>query len=255
MHRIIKYILYDILRTRFILLYALFLLISTFGMYQLDGDPSKVALSLMNILLIVVPLVSVIFSTIHFFNSYEFIEMMLSQPVNRRTVFMAEYISVAISLSVAFLAGTGIPMLIYGTSGSGTVLLLSGTVLTLVFTALAFLASVLTRDKAKAIGIALGFWFYFSLVYDALVLWIIFSFSDYPLEKVTLALISFNPVDLARILMILKLDFSAIMGYTGAFYKDFLGTTKGSTFSFLILMLWIAIPLYSSVRIFNKKDL
>ena len=255
MPRLIKYILYDILRTRFIILYMLFLMLSTIGMFQLDSDISKVVLSLMNILLIVVPLVSVIFTTIHFYNSYEFIEMMLAQPVNRKIIFASEFIAISLSLCLAFLAGVGLPMLYYGTSESGTTLLFSGVVLTMVFVSLAFLSSVLTRDKAKAIGIALMFWFYFALVYDAFILWVIYSFSEYPLENTTLALISLNPVDLARILMILKLDISALMGYTGAFYKEFFGTAKGFIFSSSVLMLWIAIPFAFALRIFNRKDI
>ena len=54
--------------------------------------------------------------------------------------------------------------------------------------ALAMLASVFTRDKAKGIGLALLLWFYFTLLYDALVLFIMFSFADYPLEKATLVM-------------------------------------------------------------------
>lgn len=252
---LIKYILYDILKTRFVLLYTAFLFLSTLAMYQFDADPAKVEMSLMNILLIVVPLVSVIFTTIHFYNSYEFIEMMLSQPVDRKTIFISEYAGIALSLSIAFLTGVGTPILIFGGSVNSATLMMTGTILTLVFTSLAFLSSVLTRDKAKAIGIALGFWLYFSLIYDAFVLWVIFSFSDYPLEKATLAMISLNPVDLARILMIMKLDISALMGYTGAFYKDFLGSSTGTAFSVVTLLAWVTIPLLLSVRIFRKKDL
>jgi Cu-processing system permease protein len=133
--------------------------------------------------------------------------------------------------------------------------LFTGITLTLVFVSLAFLSSVLTRDKAKAIGIALLFWFYFSLIYDGLLLWVIYTFSDYPLEKVTLSLIAFNPVDLARIIMLLQLDISALMGYTGAFYKDFFGSSLGMIFSTSILMLWIILPLGIALRIFSKKDL
>jgi Cu-processing system permease protein len=252
---LIKYIFYDILKTRFVLLYTAFLFLSSLGMYQLDADPAKVELSLLNILLIVVPLVSIIFTTIHFYNSYEFIEMMLSQPVDRKTIFISEYAGLALSLTLAYLTGVGVPMLLYGWSDNALTLLVSGSILTLVFISLAFLSSVLTRDKAKAIGIALAFWLYFALIYDAFVLWVIFSFSDYPLEKVTLAMISLNPVDLARILMILKLDISALMGYTGAFYKDFLGTSSGTAFSFIMLLLWILLPLAISIRIFKRKDL
>ncbi|MEO5977203.1 MAG: ABC transporter permease, partial [Chryseolinea sp.] len=78
MTQVIKYIFYDLLRTRFILVYTIFLLISTLAMFQIDSDSGKVVLSLLNIVLMVVPLISVVFTTIHFFNSYEFIELMLA---------------------------------------------------------------------------------------------------------------------------------------------------------------------------------
>jgi Cu-processing system permease protein len=255
MTRVIKYVLYDMLRTRFILLYTLFLFISTFAMFQLDSDSGKVILSLLNIVLMVVPLVSVVFTTIHFYNSYEFIELMLSQPVNRWVVFLGEYFAVALSLCFAFAVGVGLPMMVYGAGMNAFTLLYSGMMLTLVFVSLAFLSSVLTRDKAKAIGIALLFWFYFSLIYDGLLLWITYSFADYPLEKVTLVLISFNPVDLARILMLLQLDISALMGYTGAFYKDFFGSSLGLIFSSGVLAIWVIVPVVIALQIFKRKDL
>src|SRR5690606_1685373 len=217
--------------------------------------PGKVVMSLLNIVLMVVPLVSIIFTAIHFYNSYEFIELMLAQPVNRRVIFLSEYAAVAFSLCFSFLAGVGVPILLYGPGPGGLTLLFTGVMLTLVFVSLAFLAAVLTRDKAKAIGIALLFWFYFSLLYDGLLLWIIYTFNDYPLEQVTLALIALNPVDLARVIMLLQLDISALMGYTGAFYKDFFGTYQGLGFSVLVLSMWIVAPLYFAARVFQRKDL
>lgn len=232
-----------------------FLMLSSIGLYQLDSDTSKVIMSLMNILLIVVPLVSVIFTTIHFYNSYEFIEMMLAQPINRRTIFMAEYIAVSFSLVITFVLGLSIPMIIFGAGGIGITLLVSGSILTLVFTSLAFGGAVLTRDKAKAIGVGLLVWFYFTLIYDAIVLWIVYTFSDYPLDTVTMFLISLNPVDLARILMVLKLDISALMGYTGAFYRDFLGSNAGFLISTAILAFWALIPAWAALIVFRKKDL
>src|SRR6187431_1536419 len=118
MPRIIKYIFYDILRTRFILAYTLFLFICTLAMFQLDTDVGKVIMSLMNIVLMVIPLVSIIFTTIHFYNSYEFIELMLAQPVNRKVIFLGEYLAVASSLCMAFAVGIGVPIVIYGPSAS-----------------------------------------------------------------------------------------------------------------------------------------
>jgi Cu-processing system permease protein len=255
MARIAKFVFQDILRTRFILLYTIFLLVTTFAMFQMNGDPEKVVMSLLNIVLMAVPLISIVFATIHFYNSYEFIELMLAQPVNRKVVFLGEYLAVAVSLTFAFIAGVGIPTVFYGSSSSSLTLLFCGAMLTMVFTSLAFLSSVLTRDKAKAIGIALLFWFYFSLIYDGLLLWIVYTFSDYPLEKVTLSLIALNPVDLARIIMLLKLDISVLMGYTGAFYREFLGSYLGTTFSMLILLAWVITPIAIALRIFRQKDL
>lgn len=255
MPRIIKYIFYDILRTRFILLYTLFLLVSTIALFQLDTDTGKVIMSLMNVVLMVIPLVSIVFTTIHFYNSYEFIELMLAQPVNRKVIYLSEYISTALSLCIAYSIGVGLPILLYGITPSSLTLIYTGLMLTLVFVSLAFLASVLTRDKAKAIGITLLFWFYFSLIYDGLLLWIVYSFSDYPLEKITVGLVALNPIDLARIMMLLKLDISALMGYTGAFYQNFFGSFWGMTFSAGVLGLWIIFPLFMGNRIFIKKDL
>ena len=147
MTRIIRYIFNDILRTRFILFYTGFLLVSTFALFQLDSDFGKIVLSLMNIVLMVVPLVSVVFTTIHFFSSYEFIELMLAQPINRRVIFLSEYLAVASSLCVAYLIGVGVPFVVFGAGHNVISLLVTGTFLTLVFVSLAFLSSVLTRDK------------------------------------------------------------------------------------------------------------
>ncbi len=255
MTSVIRYIFKDILQTRFILFYTGFLLLSTLALFQLDSDFGKVVLSLLNIVLMVVPLISVVFATIHFYSSYEFIELMVAQPLNRKVIFLSEYVAVASSLCIAYLIGVGIPFIMFGAGYYVISLLVTGIFLTLAFVSLAFLSSVLTRDKSKAIGIALLFWFYFSLIYDGLLLWIMFSFSDYPLEKITLTLIAFNPVDLARIIMLLQLDISALMGYTGAFYKNFFGSNIGMLFSLSILFLWAIVPLWLAVRIFEKKDL
>ena len=212
-------------------------------------------LSLLNIVLIVLPLVSLVFTTVHFYNSYEFIELMLSQPLSRTRILISEYSGVALSLLSAFLIGVGIPVLLFSADDTGFALLFTGASLTLVFTSIAFLASVKARDKARGIGAALLLWFYFALIYDGLVLLILFAFNDYPLEKLTLFLSALNPIDLGRIFIILKMDISALMGYTGALYKDFFGSGTGMLFTSGIMFLWIIVPLWLAVRQFKKKDL
>jgi len=255
MLKLSRYILYDILRNKIIIAYTLFLLAMSLSMFQMEGNNSKAILSLMNIVLIVLPLISIVFTTIHYYNSYEFIELMLSQPMSRTRILMSEYSGACISLLTSFFIGVGVPVLIYSPDTIGISLLFTGSALTLVFTSLAFFASVISRDKAKGIGIALLLWFYFTLIYDGLVLLILFNFSDYPLEKFTLVLSALNPVDLGRIFIMLKMDVSALMGYTGALYKDFFGGFWGLLFTTGIMFLWIIVPLWLSVKYFRKKDL
>jgi Cu-processing system permease protein len=237
------------------LAYTLFLLIVSFSLFQMEENSSKAVLSLLNIVLIVVPLVSLVFSTIHWYNSYEFIELMLTQPISRRKVLFSEYAGMSISLIIAAVVGIGIPIACYNFDSTGISLLLVACLLSLVFTAVSFLASVRSRDKARGIGVSLMLWFYFALIFDGLLLLVIFSFSDYPLEKITLLLSSLNPVDLGRIFIMLHMDVSALMGYTGAMYKDFFGSGTGIFYTIGIMLLWIIVPLWLSFRSFKNKDI
>lgn len=255
MLKLSRYILYDIVRSRIILAYTAFLFVIAFSMFRMEENSSKAMLSLLNIILIVLPLISLVFSTIHYYNSYEFIELMLSQPMSRRRILLSEYAGVSISLLSAFLIGAGIPILIFSPDETGFAMIFTGVALTLIFTSIAFLASVRSRDKARGIGAVLLFWFYFALIYDGLILLILFTFSDYPLENVTLILSFLNPIDLGRIFIMLKMDVSALMGYTGALYKDFFGSATGMSLVTGTMLLWAAVPLWLAVRNFKKKDL
>jgi Cu-processing system permease protein len=255
MLKLSRYILYDILRNKVVIGYTLFLFVVSMALFNMEENSSKAMLSLLNIVLIVVPLISLVFATIHYYNSYEFIELMLSQPMSRTRIILSEYAGVSLSLLASFLVGVGVPIMVYSPDATGMAMLFTGSALTIIFTSLAFFASVKSRDKARGIGAALLLWFYFALIYDGLLLMILFSFSDYPLEKLTLLLSALNPVDLGRIFIMLKMDVSALMGYTGALYKDFFGSATGILFTVGIMFLWAAIPLWPAVRSFKKKDL
>jgi Cu-processing system permease protein len=255
MGKIAKYIIYDIVRSKVIVAYTLFLLLASISLFNLEEDRAKSLVSLMSIVMIIVPLVSIIFSTTYFYNAAEFMQLLVAQPLGRTTIFLGQYVGVAVSMISAFFIGIGIPVLLFAPGATGLVLITSGIALTLVFTSLAFLSAVVTADKARGIGLALILWFYFSVIYDAMVLGILFTFSDYPLEKAVVALASLNPIDLGRIVILLKLDISALMGYTGAVYKKFFGGNFGMLYSLSMMALWAVIPLLGAVRVFKRKNL
>ncbi len=235
--------------------YTLFLLAVSLGLFNLSGDPTKGLVSLLNVALIVVPLFSIVFATIHFYNAAEFIELLAAQPIRRSVIVWSAFLGLAVAMSLAVLIGLGIPVALYAANATGMTLVIAAMGLSVAFVSIALLASVLTRDKAKGIGVALLLWFYFALLYDALVLFLMFSFADYPLEKAMLGFIALNPIDLARVVVLLQMDISALMGYTGALFREFLGTGWGILFAFAVLLLWVLIPISLAVRIFRRKDL
>lgn len=255
MNRIIKIILIDILKSKIVLAYTFILAILSWSSFALEDNSAKGILTILNVILFTVPLVSILFATIYLYNSSEFIELLLSQPIKRRKIWISLFLGLSISMILAFFVGAGIPLLINSPDSIGIIMLINGCLITVIFTALAFLSSILTRDKAKGIGIAIMTWLFFALLFDGLVLFLLFQFQDYPIENAMVGITAFSPIDLARIQILLHLDVSAMMGYTGAIFKDFFGTAIGLIVSFLLLNLWVIIPFFISLRKFNKKDL
>lgn len=255
MSRIIRFIILDILKNKIVLVYTLILAVLAWSVFSLEDNSTKGILTLLNVVLLTVPLVSVIFSTIYLYNSSEFIELLLSQPINRSKIWWSLFFGLVISLLLSFFIGVGIPILIYAPGDVGFMMLLVGLFISTVFVSIAFLSSIITRDKAKGIGISIMLWLFFALLFDGIVLFLLFQLADYPIEKMMVGITALNPIDLARILILLHLDVSAMMGYTGAIFKDFFGTSLGVVLVFIILSLWIAIPYWVSLVKFKRKDL
>jgi Cu-processing system permease protein len=253
--KIIKYVIIDILRNKIVIGYTLFLLAITMSIFNLEDQSTKGLLSLLNIILIVVPLVCILFSAIYVYNSSEFIELLVSQPIKRSTILLSMFTGLSFSMVVAFLIGTGIPILLFEPTSTGFTMMGMGVLLTLIFVSVALLTAVYARDKAKGIGWVILLWLYFSLLFDGLILFILYQFSDYPLEKAMVGVSALNPIDLSRILVLLKMDVSAMMGYTGAIFRNFFGTQYGFWIAIAVMLMWAFIPLFITLRKFKRKDL
>ena len=110
------------------------------------------------------------------------------------------------------------------------------------------------NNKIKGFGFATLLWLFMAIIYDGIFLLLLVVFNDYPLEKAAIGLTLLNPIDLSRILILLKLDISALMGYTGAVFGKFFGHLGGSLLSVFSLSLWVIIPTIFIIRIAKKKD-
>ena len=257
--KIVWYELRDVLRSRSLIAYALFFFGLTEVLLRFGGGGARAALSLMNVVLLLIPLVAIVFGTIYLYNAREFTELLLAQPVHRRQLFAGQYLGLALSLSAAFVTGLGSALALHAGDdvdhlATLVVVAASGILLTLIFTAFATLIVARVDDKVKGIGIAIGLWLAGTVLYDGLVMLGLMVFADYPLERPALAAMIANPIDLARVLILMRLDVSALMGYTGAVFEEFFGSAGGTALASLALVLWTGVPLLLGARRFQRKD-
>jgi len=255
MRGITKFVIMDILKNRIILIYTLILCVFSWSIFSLEDNTSKGIMSLLNIILLTVPLVSIIFGNIYMYNSAEFIELLVSQPVKRSAIWSSLFLGLTLALNTSFFIGIGLPVLLFVPSMTGFTVIFSGLLITTIFVSIAMLCAILMRDKARGIGLSIMIWLFLSLIYDGLVLFFMFQYADYPIEKPMAILAAFNPIDLARIQVLLQVDVAVLMGYTGAIFKKMFGTSIGLMVSLFIMFLWIMLPYLLSLRLFNKKDL
>ncbi|HMC01083.1 MAG TPA: hypothetical protein VKN14_08625 [Flavobacteriaceae bacterium] len=259
MLKILKYSFFDLIRSRWTYVYFVFYLALGIVLLFLNNDLSKAVITLMNIIIVLVPLIGTIFGVMYYYNSREFTELLLAQPIKRSTIFLGQYFGVAMSLSMSLIFGLGLPFMFYGLFKSSAIwdfslLLITGTFLTLIFTALAFNIALSNENKIKGFGYAILLWLFLAIIYDGIFLMSLVLFEDYPLDKLSLFGTMLNPIDLSRTLILLKLDISALLGYTGAVFKQFFGTSFGLILSFSMLIVWIVLPVWRIKYKAKRKD-
>jgi len=197
MNKIARFILFDILKNKIVIFYTILLFIISWSVLGLESNYTKATLSLLNVVLLVVPLVSIMFSTIYVYNSSQFIELLLSQPVPRTSVWLSIFLGLSTALVLSFLIGCGIPILLYSSIETGFSLLIIGIFLSIIFTSFALLSAIASRDKAKGIGISIFIWIFFAIIYDGILLVLMFQLADYPIEGMMATLAGLNPIGLA----------------------------------------------------------
>lgn len=247
----------NLLRVKWVWLYPLFLIAGTLAFQYMSQDVTRVTLSLLNLSLLIAPLFSSVFTLSYLYDSRSFIELLLSQPVSRSHIFLGKFLSIGVVVGGFYLLGVGTPLFkeFFGPNVVLVLLLvLSGCLLSLAFTSVAFLVGTIFDDRIKGVSLLLAIWLYLAVLHDGLILLVIYIFRDYPLEKLVLFLSLLNPVDTARLLIVLNLDVAALMGVSGVIFKELLGSVFGSFASGLSLLVWFILPFTVSLAFFKRKD-
>lgn len=258
--RIARYGVRDVARGHWIVAYGVALFALTQALIVFEGDVTRAAAGLVNPTLLVTPLVGLLFGTLYLYGARDFNRMLLAQPVGRLELFNGLYAGVALPLVGASMLGVGLPLILAtitrgGSFGGPIRLLLVIAALTLVSLSLAFLVAVTIRDRAAGMGVAVLLWLGLTVLYDGLFATLAVTLPHVLVEKPALVATLLNPVDTARILLLMEFDAAALMGYTGAVFRGFFGGNFGRLAAGAALGAWVVVPLLLARRRFDRADL
>ncbi|MDH5718202.1 MAG: hypothetical protein OEZ22_11285 [Spirochaetia bacterium] len=258
---IFKFEIKENIRNKWLMIYGIsFFLFSSLIMYSGSDTPLKAVASELSFLLLIVPLFSLIFGAISFSESFPFMEVILARKITRVSLYFGKYAGLCGGLIISFSAAMTLSAILFFPAETGGIksfsfMLFLGIILIFVFSAFSlFLANYLEK-KETLIGVMLLFWFYFYILYDLLILSIGSLFGDYPIEPALFIMIMLNPIDIVRVILLLHLDITTLLGFTSAFFQKYLGSKLGIYISFSMIMLWIVLPLYFGFRKFKHREI
>ncbi|MFB3813352.1 MAG: ABC transporter permease [Terriglobales bacterium] len=258
------------IRNRWVLSFAvvfavLTLAISYFGMVTsaVVGFQSftRTSASLLNLVLYLVPLVSLTMSALSFTGDRGYIELIFSQPVTRTEVLLGKLAGLVMSFAAATFFGFGISGFVVawnsGTEGMARFLTLVclTLVLAVVFAGLGALVAIVAESRNKAFVTVLALWFFFVLFYDLMVIGGALLLKQRTANLLVFLSLFGNPVDLARVSSLIALGGATIFGAAGSALLKFLG---GGVASFAMLcgalIFWSIVPVLLARFALQRRD-
>jgi len=258
----------DALRNRWFLLFAvafagLALALSLLGQptgsrLQLSGY-SRTAASLINLVLLFVPLIGLTMGSSNIVGERErgVLNYLLAQPVTHSEVLLGKYLGMAgalfASLSLGFgLAGAALALRGQVTDAGGYILtVILACLLALAMLSLGFAISVLAHRTSTALGSALFLWLVLVFVGDLGVMGTA-VITQTPISTVFFLAV-LNPLQMFKMSSILTIRANLdVLGPAGLYATHQFG---GALLIFLIagLLLWIVIPLGAALALFSSE--
>ena len=174
------------------------------------------------------------------------LDLLLSLPITRGELLLGKYLGLAAALTLSTLSGFALVavLLLQQFSWPGLYhymgFVFSSVLLGLAFLSIAFLLSVMARERTSACGMAIAVWFFFVLVFDLVLLGLlVYSGGDNGADVFAYVLL-LNPADAYRILNVFSLqDLGTLYGLS-----SIVPPALSQSWLLLAVMLsWILFPL------------
>ncbi|HEY8269335.1 MAG TPA: ABC transporter permease subunit [Pseudobdellovibrionaceae bacterium] len=255
LQKILKYEFLNIFRDRWIFVYTAIVAVTIFSVQKICGEFQKTVLTLSSLSVVFVPLITSFFTTLYWYYSDRFTQLMATQPVKRSHIFLARYGALTFSLSACYVVGTVLGAALSGSFSLGLVVLIAMNVLlTFIFIALSMLISAQVEDRMRGVGLVFGLWLYFVLIHDGLLLLGLVALREYPMDILGGVLGSLSPIGLSRVVLLMFNEGSLLLGHTGALVREIMTSWQGYLMAIGISVVWAIVPLLFGVRSFKKKD-
>ncbi len=186
--------------------------------------------------------------------------LLMTYPISRAGLLAGKFLGHGAIMALSTLAGFGIAAItimllaeqatLATFAGPFSLFIASAVLLGWVFLALAYLVSVVTREKAKAAGLALLVWFLFVLVYDLALLGLLVGTEGRLDGSLFRLLLLANPTDVFRLVNLAGFEETAAASGLLSIFGD----GSHSTFLLLgILAAWIIVPLTLAAALFAAR--
>lgn len=253
----------------FAVVFTLLAVVVTWSGYVFSGgsgaqDFARTAASLMEIVVLLVPLAALILGVQALTPLRGGAELLFSQPSSRRTILAGQFLGVFTGLAAAELVGFGAAGVVIfwnaGGEGLGVFALLVAGAFLLTAAFLAIAAAVATRDprrgRARNLALVIVIWFAATMLYDLAALGIAsFLPSGYASRLLIVSAIA-NPVDAVRTAAAFAAEGTAAFG---AASLAFLRFTRGAANAALLLgaslLAWIVLPAILAMRSLDRADI
>ncbi len=221
---------------------------------------SRTAASLINLVLLFVPLIGLTLGSANLAGDRETgaLTYLLAQPVNRIEVLLGKYMGMAGALLATLTIGfgvAGVALAFQGSvqdAGSYLITVMLAYLLALAMLSLGFLMSTLAKKTATALGGALFMWLFLVFIGDLGIMGTAASM-QLPIETVFFVAV-LNPLQMFKIASILTIQANLeVLGPAGLYATDQFGSFL-MPLLLLGLLIWIIVPLLGAMTLFSRQE-